>query len=109
MKQEDNLDNQINRRELILRSSELATLGAIFNFSGKKPEYLGVKKNSPALALCPTTNNCVSTSQNVSDLIHYAPPWNYNPEGMKSPVNRKEALEEIIEVGHFGQWRHEFK
>ncbi|XP_027193491.1 uncharacterized protein [Cicer arietinum] len=98
MKQEENLDSQINRRELILRSSELATIGAIFNFSGKKPEYLGVQKNSAALALCPATNNCVSTSENVSDLIHYAPPWNYNPEGRKSPVSREEALEELIEV-----------
>ncbi|KAI5391680.1 hypothetical protein KIW84_076473 [Lathyrus oleraceus] len=68
------------------------------NRSGKKPEYLGVQKSSSALALCPATKNCVSTSENVSDLIHYAPPWNYNPEGRKSPVSREEAMEELIEV-----------
>ncbi|WJX43264.1 hypothetical protein P8452_30391 [Trifolium repens] len=93
-----NNTHQFNRRQLILRSSELATIGAIFNFSGKKPEYLGVQKSSPALALCPATKNCVSTSENVSDLTHYAPPWNYNPEGRKSPVSREEAIEELIEV-----------
>lgn len=43
--------------------------------SGKKPEYLGVQKNPPSLALCPATENCISTSENISDLIHYAPPW----------------------------------
>ncbi|WVZ16291.1 hypothetical protein V8G54_009273 [Vigna mungo] len=118
--------DQINRRELILRSSEIATIGAIFNFSfgfafcwkwvvvkednlvwvlgfggafsGKKPDYLGVQKNPPALALCPATKNCVSTSENISDRTHYAPPWNYNPEGRKNPVSREEAMEELIDV-----------
>ena len=47
----------------------------VFQCSGKKPEYLGVQKNSSALALCPATKNCVSTSENVNDLTHYAPPW----------------------------------
>lgn len=43
--------------------------------SGKKPDYLGVQKNQPALALCPATKNCISTSESVTDYIHYAPPW----------------------------------
>ena len=43
--------------------------------SGKKPDYLGVQKNPPALALCPVTRNCVSTSENISDRTHYAPLW----------------------------------
>ncbi|KAG5138115.1 hypothetical protein JHK82_022846 [Glycine max] len=90
--------DQINRRQLILRSSEIATIGAIFDFSGKKPDYLGVQKNPPALALCPVTRNCVSTSENISDRTHYAPPWNYNPEGRKNPVSREEAMEELIDV-----------
>nr|XP_007134888.1 hypothetical protein PHAVU_010G084400g [Phaseolus vulgaris]ESW06882.1 hypothetical protein PHAVU_010G084400g [Phaseolus vulgaris] len=90
--------DQINRRELILRSSEIATIGAIFNLSGKKPDYLGVQKNPPALALCPATKNCVSTSENISDRTHYAPPWNYNPEGRKNPVSKEEAMEELIDV-----------
>ncbi|XP_061348607.1 uncharacterized protein LOC133293986 [Gastrolobium bilobum] len=90
--------DQIKRRELMPRSGELATIGAIFNFSGKKPDYLGVQKNPPALALCPATNNCISTSENVTDRTHYAPPWNYNPEGRKDRVNREEAMEELIDV-----------
>lgn len=47
----------------------------LFDVSGKKPDYLGVQKNQPALALCPATKNCISTSENVVDLTHYAPPW----------------------------------
>lgn len=99
-KQPDNKpDHQIPRREIILRSSELAVIGAIFSFSGKKPEYLGVQKNPPALALCPATKNCVSTSENVSDLTHYAPPWNYNGgRNRKKPVTQEVAMEELLQV-----------
>ncbi|KAL0373543.1 UNVERIFIED_CONTAM: hypothetical protein Sradi_3270000 [Sesamum radiatum] len=89
------------RREIMLRCSEVAVLGAIFHFSGTKPNYLGVQKNPGGLALCPATNNCVSTSENISDLAHYAPPWNYNPEegrGSKKPVSREQAMEELLQV-----------
>ncbi|CAI9103763.1 OLC1v1002307C1 [Oldenlandia corymbosa var. corymbosa] len=91
----------VSRREIVLRSSGIGVLGAIFHFGGKKPNYLGVQKSPPGLALCPATNNCVSTSENTSDLIHYAPPWNYNPEegrGSKKPVSREEAMQELLEV-----------
>ncbi|PIA49975.1 hypothetical protein AQUCO_01300603v1 [Aquilegia coerulea] len=94
-------NEQLCRREMILKSSELALLGAIFHFSGTKPSYLGVQKNPKALALCPATNNCISTSEDVSDLTHYAPPWNYNPEdgqGKQIPVSREEAMTELLEV-----------
>ncbi|GMI75857.1 hypothetical protein like AT3G60810 [Hibiscus trionum] len=92
-------DHQIPRREIIMRSSELAVLGAIFSFSGNKPEYLGVQKNPPSLALCPATNNCISTSENVADLTHYAPPWNYNGgRNRKKPVTRQVAMEELLQV-----------
>ncbi|XP_057523448.1 uncharacterized protein LOC130803264 isoform X1 [Amaranthus tricolor] len=99
--QKKKLNDPINRRELILRSSELATLGAIFHFSGTKPSYLGVQKSPPSLALCPATNNCISTSESTSDLNHYAPPWNYNPEGgrgSKNPVSKEVAMQELLEV-----------
>ncbi|KVH97121.1 hypothetical protein Ccrd_000775 [Cynara cardunculus var. scolymus] len=92
---------QVTRREIVLRSSELAVLGAIFHFSGNKPNYLGVQKNPPALALCPATNNCISTSENISDNVHYTPPWNYNPKegrGSKKPVSKEVAMEELLEV-----------
>uniref|UniRef100_A0A6N2L939 DUF1499 domain-containing protein n=2 Tax=Salix viminalis TaxID=40686 RepID=A0A6N2L939_SALVM len=89
--------HQIARREIVLRSSELAVAGAIFNLSGKKPEYLGVQKNQPSLSLCPATKNCISTSENVTDLTHYAPPWNYNG-GRKKPVSKEKAMEELLDV-----------
>ncbi|XP_034709286.1 uncharacterized protein LOC117932248 isoform X2 [Vitis riparia] len=101
--QQNNTDkrtHQISRREIILRSSEIAVLGGIFKFSGEKPDYLGVQKNTLSLSLCPATNNCISTSENSSDLIHYTPPWNYNPEGRRrgKAVRREEAMEELLQV-----------
>ncbi|KAG5565642.1 hypothetical protein RHGRI_001528 [Rhododendron griersonianum] len=90
--------DQMGRREIILRSSEVALIGAIFNFSGTKPDYLGVQKNNPSLALCPATKNCISTSENGSDLTHYAPPWNYNPEGKRGNKSREDAMEELLQV-----------
>ncbi|CAN0889809.1 hypothetical protein LINGRAHAP2_LOCUS16167 [Linum grandiflorum] len=89
---------QISRREIILRSSELASLAAIFNLSGKKPDYLGVQKNQNQLALCPATNNCISTSEDVADSAHYAPPWNYNGGRRKNPVSGQAAMEELVQV-----------
>ncbi|MCD7447193.1 hypothetical protein HAX54_026312 [Datura stramonium] len=91
-------NTETSGREIILRSSEVAVLGALFNFSGKKPNYLGVQKNPLGLALCPATNNCVSTSENISDATHYAPPWNYNPEGKRGNVSREKAMEELLQV-----------
>ncbi|CAN6291006.1 unnamed protein product, partial [Urochloa humidicola] len=91
---------RLGRRDFVLRSSELATLAAIFHFSGTKPGYLGVQKNPPSLALCPATNNCVSTSEEISDSNHYAPPWNYNPKDSRrgKPISKEEAMKELIEV-----------
>ncbi|CAM0146768.1 unnamed protein product [Urochloa decumbens] len=91
---------RIGRRDFVLRSSELATLAAIFHFSGTKPSYLGVQKNPPSLALCPATNNCVSTSEEISDSNHYAPPWNYNPKDGRrgKPISKEEAMKELTEV-----------
>ncbi|XP_058085664.1 uncharacterized protein LOC131233080 isoform X2 [Magnolia sinica] len=69
--------------------------------SGTKPSYLGVQRNSQSLALCPATNNCLSTAEEMSDLTHYAPPWNYNPEegrGKKKPVSKEEAMAELLQV-----------
>ncbi|KAK3033916.1 hypothetical protein RJ639_033551 [Escallonia herrerae] len=99
--QQNNSNDQLGRREIILRSSEIAVFGAILSLSGKKPDYLGVQKNQQGLALCPATKNCISTSENSSDLAHYAPPWNYNPEegrGVKNPVSREKAMQELLQV-----------
>ncbi|KAM7275955.1 hypothetical protein ACFE04_017821 [Oxalis oulophora] len=94
----DKIVQKIPRREIILKSSELAIIGAIFQFGGKKPEYLGVQKSTPALALCPATKNCISTSEDITDLTHYTPPWNYNGRGRKKPVSQGEAMEELLQV-----------
>ncbi|ERN13301.1 hypothetical protein AMTR_s00041p00067390 [Amborella trichopoda] len=91
----------VGRREIILRSSELAVIAAIFHFSGSKPSYLGVQKSSPSLALCPATNNCLTTTEELNDPSHYAPPWNYSPEngrGRKKPASREEAMGELLQV-----------
>ncbi|XP_010524361.1 PREDICTED: uncharacterized protein LOC104802443 [Tarenaya hassleriana] len=93
---EDKPAKLIGRRQIVLRSSELATIGAILQLSGKKPEYLGVQKNQ-RLALCPATDNCISTSENVGDRVHYAPPWDYNG-GRKTPVTREVAMKELLDV-----------
>ncbi|XP_047336302.1 uncharacterized protein LOC124939889 [Impatiens glandulifera] len=87
-----------SRREVILKTSEIAMFIAILNFSGKKPNYLGIQKNPPGLALCPATQNCVSTSENITDLNHYAPPWNYNPDGKRGNITREKAIEELLQV-----------
>ncbi|KAE9617816.1 hypothetical protein Lalb_Chr03g0039561 [Lupinus albus] len=95
------LYDQIKPRELILRSGKLATIGSIvsiLNLSGEKPDYLGVQKNQESLALCPGSNNCISTSENVADIMHYAPPWSYNPEDRKDRVSKEEAILELIDV-----------
>ncbi|KAI5428972.1 uncharacterized protein LOC127129188 [Lathyrus oleraceus] len=97
-KQKDVKTPQIKRRELILRSGELATIAAFFNLSGKKPEYLGVQNNPPSLALCPLTKNCISTSEDATNLDHYAPPWKYNSEGREDGITREEAIEELIDA-----------
>ncbi|KAM3322934.1 putative protein isoform X1 [Capsicum chacoense] len=96
--QQDENTKQVGRRDIILRSSEIAALGALFNFSGKKPSYLGVQKNPFGLALCPATDNCISTSENISDATHYAPPWNYNPEGKRGNISREKAMAELLQV-----------
>uniref|UniRef100_A0A0E0KLT7 DUF1499 domain-containing protein n=1 Tax=Oryza punctata TaxID=4537 RepID=A0A0E0KLT7_ORYPU len=85
---------RIARRAFVLRSSALA---AIFHFSGTKPRYLGVHNTSPpSLALCPATNNCVSTCEDITDSNHYAPPWNYNPKDGR--ITKHEAMNQLIQV-----------
>ncbi|CAH9098029.1 unnamed protein product [Cuscuta epithymum] len=97
-RQDDSCPAKMGRREIILRTSEFALLGSIFSFSGPKPNYLGVQKSPQGLALCPATNNCISTSENISDLTHYAPPWNYNTEEKRGKVSKEKAMEELVEV-----------
>ncbi|GLJ46403.1 hypothetical protein SUGI_0977930 [Cryptomeria japonica] len=92
---------KVGRREIVLQSTEIAVLAAIFNFGGTKPNYICVQKNPPSLALCPATQNCISTAEELNDLSHYVPPWNYNPEdgrGRKKPASKQQAMSELLEV-----------
>ncbi|XLU48128.1 hypothetical protein S245_042942, partial [Arachis hypogaea] len=41
----------------------------------QNPHYLGEQKNPSSLALCPATKNCISTYENITHTIHYAPTW----------------------------------
>jgi len=53
------------------------------------------------LALCPTTDNCIATSEFANDPFHYAPPLIYNPEdgrGQTKPVSQAQAMEELASV-----------
>lgn len=93
--------SKVGRRQIILRSSEISILAAIFHFSGTKPKYLGVQKNPPSLALCPATSNCITTAEELNDPSHYVPPWNYNPEdgrGRTKPASKEQAMSELLEV-----------
>ncbi|CAN6466554.1 unnamed protein product [Victoria cruziana] len=100
-RKEPSSSTSAGRREFILKSSEMAVLAAIFHFSGTKPNYLGVQKNPPSLALCPATRNCITTTEELNDPVHYVPPWDYNPEtgrGRKNPVTREVAMAELLQV-----------
>eukprot|EP00244_Chara_vulgaris_P012169 TRINITY_DN6302_c1_g1_i2.p1 TRINITY_DN6302_c1_g1~~TRINITY_DN6302_c1_g1_i2.p1 ORF type:complete len:250 (+),score=43.93 TRINITY_DN6302_c1_g1_i2:107-856(+) len=89
------------RREMILQSSSVAVLAAIFHFSGTRPNYIGLRKDPPSLNLCPATPNCISTAEEANDMGHYVPPWTYNPEdgrGKKKPATKEQAFNELLEV-----------
>lgn len=43
----------------------------------------------PPQALCPSTPNCIATSEESNDESHYVPPWTYAPQdgrGGKGPI-----------------------
>jgi hypothetical protein len=52
-------------REMVLNSTNMAVLGAIFTFgAAPRPSNLGVKDyggGTKSLSLCPSTPNCIST------------------------------------------------
>ena len=53
------------------------------------------------LALCPKTNNCVSTAEEANDENHFVPTWTYNPEdgrGRRKPASKQQAMSELVEV-----------
>ncbi|KAI4373269.1 hypothetical protein MLD38_011410 [Melastoma candidum] len=65
---------------------------------GCSRSHFPIQKSPPSLALCLATRKCISTSESVTDLVHYAPPWNYNPEGREKPISKEAAREKLLEV-----------
>ncbi|CAM6014772.1 unnamed protein product [Sphagnum balticum] len=98
----ETLHRKISRREtLLLSTSGTSLLLAFLNFSGTRPDYLGVQTNPPSLALCPLSPPCISTSEEANDPAHYIPPWTYNPEdgrGRKNPASKEKAMAELLET-----------
>lgn len=96
--------NDTTRRELVLRSVNVAVLGALFTWGATpQPSSVGVQDYNgfQTLSLCPTSPNCVSTSEEANDMTHYVPPWTYNPEegrGRKNPATPEQAMQELVDV-----------
>jgi uncharacterized protein (DUF1499 family) len=96
--------NDTTRRELVLRSVNVAVLGALFTWgAAPQPSSVGVQDYNgfQTLSLCPTSPNCVSTSEEANDMTHYVPPWTYNPEegrGRKNPATPEQAMQELVDV-----------
>mmetsp|Transcript_14709 Transcript_14709/g.38172 ORF Transcript_14709/g.38172 Transcript_14709/m.38172 type:complete len:229 (-) Transcript_14709:278-964(-) len=92
------------RRELLLNSTGMLTLGAMFNFgAAPRPSSIGLQEFNgvKTLGLCPPNPNCISTAEEANDPAHYVPQWTYNPEegrGRKKPVDQKQAMKELKEV-----------
>ena len=53
-------------------------VGSLFTFgAAERPKGLGVKdygNGVKSLSLCPSTPNCIATSEAANDDFHYAPP-----------------------------------
>jgi len=97
-------EENTSRRELMLNSTSLFTIGAILNIgSAPRPKTVGIQDvyGSKQLSLCPPNPNCISTSEEANDLSHYVPQWTYNPEegrGKKKPATQAEAMAELRSV-----------
>lgn len=95
---------QSSRRELMLNSTGMFTLGALLNIgAAPRPNTVGLQEFNgvKTLGLCPPNPNCISTAEEMNDPAHYVPQWTYNPEegrGKKKAISQKEAMEELKEV-----------
>ena len=69
-------------REFVLGSVSLPPL-SLFTFgAAPRPEGLGVKGGQ--LNLCPKTDNCVSTAEEMNSATHYIPPCKLPPRNQLS-------------------------
>ncbi|KAL4439917.1 hypothetical protein ABPG75_002918 [Micractinium tetrahymenae] len=103
--EQDRADGGASRREVVLRSVNVAVLGAIFTWgAAPRPSGLGIQDYGGGLrtlGLCPPSPNCISTAEEANDPQHYVPQWTYNPEegrGRKNPATREQAMKELVEV-----------
>lgn len=100
-----NTEQKAARRELILKSVNVAVIGALVNWgAAPRPDTVGIQdygSGVKTLNLCPPSPNCISTAEEANDMSHYVPSWTYNPEegrGRKNPATQKQAMEELVEV-----------
>lgn len=75
------------------------TLASLFNFSGTAPEGIGVQNYGKyeGLAVCPSTPNCLSSSEDETDTDHYSRPLTFDPSGDRK-VSPEEAIQEVADV-----------
>ncbi|KAF5834292.1 hypothetical protein DUNSADRAFT_9115 [Dunaliella salina] len=95
----------VGRREMVLRSVNVGVIASLFTFGAvPRPNNLGVQDYGggvKTLALCPSTPNCIATSEETNDPNHYVPPWTYSPQdgrGLKGPVSEEQAMSELVDV-----------
>lgn len=103
----------------MLHGVNVGFLAALFTFGAvERPKGLGIKdygNGVKTLNLCPSTPNCIATSEEGNDVTHYTPPLYsivsctfggfelrlYNPEdgrGRSNPATQKEAMAELVAV-----------
>mmetsp|Transcript_33140 Transcript_33140/g.78605 ORF Transcript_33140/g.78605 Transcript_33140/m.78605 type:complete len:233 (+) Transcript_33140:109-807(+) len=93
-----------SRREVLLNSASVFTLGALLNIGeAPRPKTIGIQDiyGTKSLSLCPPTPNCISTAEEANDPNHFVPQWTYNPEdgrGRKNPATQAQAMAELREV-----------
>ncbi|EFJ46193.1 hypothetical protein VOLCADRAFT_105627 [Volvox carteri f. nagariensis] len=98
-------DEKLQPKEVILRSVNMAVVAALLTIgAAPRPSNLGIQDYGAGiqtLSLCPSTPNCIATSEEGNDREHYAPPLTYNPQdgrGRKNPATQEQAMAELVSV-----------
>lgn len=97
--EEPKQDPKLARREIMLNSVSGIALASVFQFTGTRPNNLGLKDYGTfkSLGLCPPTPNCISTAEEANDVSHFVPAWTYNVPG-KPKKTKAQAVAELKEV-----------
>jgi len=84
-------------REFVLGSVSLPLL-SLFTFgAAPRPEGLGVKGGQ--LNLCPKTDNCVSTAEEMNSATHYIPPCKLPPQNQLSNASAVPDDQDMLNQG----------